>query len=659
MKRMAHRVSRGTGPIAQLAVLYGAAFLAGFNENLVNMGLVSIMGEYGVDSITAQWLVTGYMIVATVVVMCMAFLYRRIKLRTLFFAAGVFCMAGSAMGLVAANFQFLLAARLVQAIGSGIFIPMMMNTILAVAPKNRLGRFMSIGGCTITFGPAFAPVVCGGLVTAFGWHSIFAVPLAAMAVLGVLGFFLLKNLENAEVGLDVPSVVLATVFLVALSFGLSQIMATPPVGAVALVVAAGAAAAFVVRQGRCASPLIDLTPMRSIRFWPAVVLVVVSMMIMFSLSVLLPLFFEGALGMTAFAAGMVILVPVLVNAGCTLVAGRVLDSRGEWPLLPLGLGIALAGAALMAATASLRSLPVAFVAAVLVYAGIGFSFSPAQTAGLRTLPARQNPFGVALMTTFVQIAACIGPSLFTGIMSAVQDGAPGGGQPAVAQGFSAALIVASCIAAVGFATAFAYARAARGNAGVSGVAPEGPSFAASAEKDAGVLARRRPLAPPTLRSVMRGDPYTLPADACVREALRAMVDHGVGGLPVVDADGRAVGYVSDGDVMRCLADRHPLFATAYVFVEAAANQTVDERLRELMGLPVMQVATTKVVCLDAGTPLKDACEVLARHRYKKVPVVERGRVVGVVNRSDVLRHVLENYLEGDSPDAGSPKGGVR
>ena len=61
---------QGKPLVMLLAVLYGSAFLAGFNENLVNMALLSIMGEYGVDSITAQWLVTGYMIVATVV--CLA-----------------------------------------------------------------------------------------------------------------------------------------------------------------------------------------------------------------------------------------------------------------------------------------------------------------------------------------------------------------------------------------------------------------------------------------------------------------------------------------------------------------------------------------------------------------------------------------------------------
>lgn len=62
-----------------------------------------------------------------------------------------------------------------------------------------------------------------------------------------------------------------------------------------------------------------------------------------------------------------------------------------------------------------------------MYVAVGFIFSPSQTAGLRALPPRQNPFGVALMTTFVQIAACIGPSLYIGIMSSGQAGAAASG----------------------------------------------------------------------------------------------------------------------------------------------------------------------------------------------------------------------------------------
>ena len=696
MNANATGAAKGASYVPLLGVLYAAAFLAGFNENLVNMGLMSIMGEYGVDSVTAQWLVTGYMIASTVVVMCMAFFYRRFELRKLFFAGAVLCVVGSAMGLFSMNFGFLLVARLIQAVGAGMFIPMMMNTILVVTPRNKLGTFMSIGGCMISFGPAFAPVVCGCLVTAFGWHSVFVVPLVGMVVISLLGMVFLRNLGTSEIHLDVPSACLSAVFLFTLSFGLAQVMAQPVVGIASLAVAVASAVVFVVRQTRCAFPLIDVTPMKSIRFWPATVLVVVAMMIMFSLSVLLPLYFEGALGMSAFMAGLVILVPVLVNTGFTLVAGRIMDKRGEWPLLPAGFALAALGTAAMAIVAPSQSAPALFVAALFVYAGIGLVFSPSQTAGLKTLPPQQNPFGVALMTTFVQVAACVGPALFTGVLSSVQGGAIAGGADAglgCALGFAAAIEVAAAIAFVGLAVAFVYSLAAHrraaqapavAGAGVAGApAGHGPQGGAPAGEAAVPAARAvacecaadesgrvvqadaavrehaadefgraaqvgaaASLSSVTLADIMEREPYAVAADAPVSEAMHALVEHQVSGLPLVDAQGRVCGFVSDGDIMRYLADKTPAFTSSYVFLEAANNQSIDERLQELMVLPVAEIATDKVVSLPASTTLKDACQTLAQHKFKKAPVVdEAGRMVGVVSRSSILRRAMESYLE--------------
>ncbi len=705
---------QGKKNVLLLTTLYAAAFVAGFNENLVNMALMSIMGEYGVDSVTAQWLVTGYMIVSTVVVSCMAFLYQRVKLRTLFLVAAVLSLVGSALGLVAGSFAMLMAARLIQAVGTGIFIPAMMNTILAVTPKNRLGTFMSIGGCVITFGPAFAPVVCGALVTAFGWHSIFVIPTVAMMVLIGCCFAFVRNLENTPAKLDVPSVALSALGLTAFVYGVSEVTANVTLAVGVLAIAVAAIAAFAWRQFHCDHPLIELSPLKNARFVMPLLLVMMAMMTTFSMSVLLPLYFEGALGMTALVAGVVMLAPVLTNAFATLFGGRVMDKRGEWPLLPAGFVCIVAGLVLMVALSATMSLPGVFVGAVLVYVGVGLVLSPSQTAGLKNLPPRQNPSGVTLMTTCLQIAACIGPSLFVGVMNSAQAGALAGGAEVAAStalGFSSALLVAAVIAAIGLVVAFLFAcpgaqeKAARamgnttramGNAprevggttrtmgdttramgsaaggaaramsdaagdavgatgpavgatspapsaAASGAAAQGASMGASAvreeEQPAGVHASSV-----TLAAVMETDPYTLPTTARVEEAIRLLMDRKVSGMPVVDEAGRAVGFISDGDIMRYLADRHPLVTSAYSVIMLANEGSFDERLRELIALPVSAIATEGVVGVSVDASLEEACNLLAQHKLKKVPVLEAGSVVGTVNRSDVLRYAMGSLV---------------
>ena len=450
-------------PAALLVVLYGSAFLAGFNENMMNVALMPIMEDFGIDSVLAQWTVTGYMIVATVIVMSMAFLYRRIKLRVLYLAAAGFTLAGSLLGLVAADFPTIMLARLVQALGSGVFIPLMMNTVLVVTPKRKLGTYLSIGGCMITFGPALAPVACGAVVTAFGWHAIFALPAIAMTALAIGALGSVRNLQNEDAHLDLCSMLLSTMFLCNLCLGFVQLTLDALTAGVTLAVALACAAAFVVRQMRCAHPLIDLTPMKNRAFWPSIVLTTIAMMGGFSWGVLLPLYLEGAIGLSAFAAGLVILVPVLGNAGTSLLGGRIMDKRGEWPLLPVGYAVIAAGFALMALFSAQMSFPPVFAGAFLVMAGTGLVFSPSQSAGLRTLDHEHNAFGVTLSTTFVQIAACVAPPLYTGILSSAQESALADGasqSAAMAAAYPTPMIVACAVAAAGCVIAWTYARAA-------------------------------------------------------------------------------------------------------------------------------------------------------------------------------------------------------
>ena len=448
------------GPL--LAVFYGCGFLAGFNENLVNMALVAIMGDFSIDAVAAQWLVTGYMIAVTVVVTCMAYLYRRLSMRTLFFAAAALSIAGSAGGFLAPNFPLLLVARLVQAVGTGVFIPLMMNVIVDRVPHGRLGTYLAIGSAMITIGPATAPIVTGFMVSDLGWRSVFLVPLAAAVALTVAGIFVVRGGREPErARFDLPSALLTAAGVTLLCVGLSEVTLRPAVGAAALIGAALALGWFARRQEHLARPLVSMEPLHHGMFWPAALLVMVTMMTYFSLSVMAPLYFEEAAGLAASMAGVLMVAPVLANAAASVLSGRALDRWGEWPLLPAGLAIAVAGLGITIAGALAGSVVVATVGIFFGYLGTGMVLSPAQTAGLRRLPDELDSHGVTLMSMAVQLSACLGPAAYIGIMSSATAAAAAAGVPAAqasAEGFAGAMIAALVVAAAGLVTAFFYAR---------------------------------------------------------------------------------------------------------------------------------------------------------------------------------------------------------
>ncbi|MFR6288456.1 MAG: MFS transporter [Adlercreutzia equolifaciens subsp. celatus] len=448
------------GPL--LAVFYGCGFLAGFNENLVNMALVAIMGDFSVDAVGAQWLVTGYMIAVTVVVTCMAYLYRRLSMRALFFTAAALSIAGSAGGFLAPNFPLLLAARLVQAVGTGVFIPLMMNVVVDRVPHERLGTYLAIGSAMITIGPATAPIATGFMVSDLGWRSVFLVPLAVAVALTAVGVFVVRGGREPErARFDLPSALLTAAGVTLLCVGLSEVTLRPAVGAAALVGAALALGWFARRQEHLARPLVSMEPLHHGMFWPAALLVMVTMMTYFSLSVMAPLYFEEAAGLAASAAGVLMVAPVLANAAASVLSGRALDRWGEWPLLPAGLAIAVAGLGITIAGALAGSVVVATAGIFFGYLGTGMVLSPAQTAGLRRLPDELDSHGVTLMSMAVQLSACLGPAAYIGIMSSATAAASAAGAPAAqasAEGFAGAMIAALVVAAAGLVTAVFYSR---------------------------------------------------------------------------------------------------------------------------------------------------------------------------------------------------------
>ena len=447
---------------AFLVVMYIAAFVAAFNENIINVALHDIMAAFSVSATTAQWLVSGYMIVTSIFTAIMAYLSGRFSTRKLlFFACG--CMvAGEVLCLVAPSFAVLLPSRILQAAGSGILFPLMMNVVLSCAPREKLGLYLSLGGACITLGPAFGPVISGLMCTLFGWRAVFVVPLVGGIAVAAAAAKLVRNVgERSNTTLDILSVVLLAAGITAFVYSVGEFSTNVMAGIVALFAAVVVLGLFAVRQLKLEHPVLNVRPMASVRFWPACLLVVVSMMTTFSMSVLLLLYFEGAYGMTALVAGLLILPAIACNAVTSIVGGRVMDARGAWPLLPVGFALIAVGQTAISMTAASMNIGVVVLLTVVVYAGVGLVLSPSQTAGLETLPAAEHPHGTALLNTWNMIAASFGPSLFIGLLSssAVAAGAAGvASDVAQAIGFAAAVRVAAVIAVVGFAVSLVYAR---------------------------------------------------------------------------------------------------------------------------------------------------------------------------------------------------------
>ena len=444
-----------------IGVLVFSALVATFNETILNVALRIISEDMNVTMATVQWLITGYMLITSVMVPVTAFLYQSIPTKNLFLGAMGIILVGTAGCLFAPVFPVLLVFRMVQAVGTGMMIPIMMNTVLFVVPKTQIGTAMALCVCGITLGPAFGPTISGILVQFFYWKSVFVLILILLIIAIIAGAMCIDNVAPlSKPHLDLLSVVLSTAGLAAFLYGISVVMSQIGTGLICIVAGVIILAVFVVRQKTLAEPLLNFKPFSNIKFTLGVAMVFVAMLINFSLNVVMPSFLQGAFGVASMTSALLLLPGVLLNAVSTNISGKILDKHGVKVMLPLGFLVFSAALFIMSRFNESSSLVLLVITHIIIYQGLAFSMSPAQTSALATLTPELNSHGVAIVNTFMQIAASVGSSLFGGIENVRQAAALADGAPettAIVYGFSGTIQAAFIMGLIGIVLALIFA----------------------------------------------------------------------------------------------------------------------------------------------------------------------------------------------------------
>lgn len=136
--------------------------------------------------------------------------------------------------------------------------------------------------------------------------------------------------------------------------------------------------------------------------------------------------------------------------------------------------------------------------------------------------------------------------------------------------------------------------------------------------------------------VMTKQVVTVPPDAPVPEIARLLLDRHISAVPVVDADGRVLGIVSEGDLIRRPEVAGPHRRSWWLALLSGGEGDAAEYVKAHGG-QASDVMTRPAVTVTEDTPAGDIARLLEERRIKRVPVVRRGRLVGIVSRADLLR----------------------
>lgn len=400
-----------------------SGFIGLFSETALNVAFTELMRVFSISSSTIQWLTTGYLLTLGILVPVSGFLIQMYTTRQLFFTSVVFSAAGCLIASLAPHFEVLLVARVIQAVGTGLLLPLMFNTILLIFPAEKRGAAMGIIGLVVMCAPAVGPTISGLLIQTLGWHWIFGFSFLFLVVALLCGIFFMQNVSTVrKLKIDSLSVVLSTLGFGGIVFGCSSAgegsggWGSPTV-IVSLVVGIAGLLLFVWRQLSLSKPMMNLRAFRYPMFTVGLLLVFICMTVILSSMLVLPMYLQGGLLLSTFTAGLVMLPGGVVNGIMSPISGRLFDKYGpKWMVLP-GLCIMAVALWFYSNVTTVSSLALIIALHCVLMIGISMVMMSAQTNGLNQLPRELYPDGTAIMNTMQQVAGAIGTAVSVSMLT--------------------------------------------------------------------------------------------------------------------------------------------------------------------------------------------------------------------------------------------------
>lgn len=404
------------------AVCSCSIFMVVMDSTVVNIALPAIRADFGVGLDGLQWTIDAYLVVVASLLVFSGSLADRVGRRRIFRLGLVVFGLGSALCGLAPGLGFLVAARVVQAVGGSMLNPVAVAIITSVFTGSReRARALGVWSAMSGIGLACGPILGGLLVDTAGWRFVFLINVPVVVAVFVLsGRLVPESRLSGRRQFDPAGQVLIVVALSAAVYTLIEgprhgFGAPDVLAATVLAVAAGVALPLV--ELRRAAPLIDFRLFRSAPFSGAIALAVTAFGAYNGFLLLATLYLQDVRGLTALAAGLFLLP---VAASMTLlppVSAWLINRFGPRPAVAVsGLGL-LTGPLVLMALELDDSVAVLFAGFVLVGVGLGTVNAPILVAAVAGMPKAQAGVAAAIASTARQIGGALGVAVVGGILA--------------------------------------------------------------------------------------------------------------------------------------------------------------------------------------------------------------------------------------------------
>lgn len=414
---------------AKLICSIFAAGLMSFSGVLIetagNVTFPVLMNDFHVNMATVQWMTTGYLLVASIIMPLSAYLKRNFSSRKLFVTAAVLFICGLLIDAVANQFIFLVLGRVIQGAGAGIAIPLMFNIILERTPLDKIGLLMGIGTMITAVAPALGPTFGGLVVNTLGWRYIFIFIIPVMIISLIMGLTAITG-ETGQVKhtkLDVVGFISIALTFIGLIFAfsnLSTILQKPLMFISPLVIGIISLVVFIKHSLNTSDPLINIRVFKKTKFTQGITAYFIFQVNTLGLSFILPNYVQIVNHSTAMTAGLLLLTGGLVGAIMSPISGRLLDNYGAQKPIMTGAVFEIIGGLLYCIFASSLTSGKIILFYAITMLGIGLVMGDTMTASIGQLAESENTDGNGLFNMAQQFAGAVGTAIISAIMQFVE-----------------------------------------------------------------------------------------------------------------------------------------------------------------------------------------------------------------------------------------------
>ena len=403
-----------------LVIMVFGTFFGLLCSTLMNIALPTFMNVFHISEAQVQWVTNGYMLVNALMIPISSFLIKRFPFKNLFIIFSGIFLLGTIIGAIAWSFNLVVVARMIQALGAGMMMPLVNVLAIRYAKPGKKGQIMGIIGLAFNCAPILGPAISGFLLHFFSWRYLFLLIIPFAVITLLLSFFLLPKIPHNEYPrFNTLALILITGGLWSLLMGLSNVSNNHLLSFnVAGYVLIGLVFLFLffLNQRHSNRQLINFGIFSHKQFVFATVINMLITSTMYGNAILIPLLVQIVLGKSTVVSAIAVLPGAILTGLLSTTSGRFYDIYPIKILVGTGLIIDIIGTIGQAAIGARSSVLMITLFQTIRQFGLVTMLIPLQTQALSLLPNEIVPDAVATFNTLRQIAAAFGTAHIVSIV---------------------------------------------------------------------------------------------------------------------------------------------------------------------------------------------------------------------------------------------------